>query len=593
VTWHWADDAGGIGLDSAQCTQASTSSAEGAAVVVSATCRDLHGNVGSASVTLKVDKTPPGPETSVGDRVIPNPVLQGQPALAYPAPWSDGLSGLASEECSNVVTTVPGSFSVACVAFDVAGNSRTRILPYQVTAAAGEYLYWHDGDVSSTMKRSNVDGTGRTTFSVISARDIAASGSYLLYTQPLEIQGSQCSFGSFFANEVIRTDLDGGSPYCFTGSGGQSFPNVATTTSYVYVRNAGALVRYFPDGQYVGGGWPCCLAPALLAPDDHYVYTVLYPDFNRIVKADPNGGGQTVIATLSDTVWDMARSGDWIYWIDNTDGHIGRVKTDGTGLTEDLIAVNAYGFATASRYIYWANYGETTIGRANLDGTGVEKDFMTGVGTDVRHMAVGGAPLYDGTGPAISISTPAEGATYLRNQTVLANYTCTDGAGGSGVASCVGSVASGAAIETSTLGTKTFTVTATDNAGNHTTATRTYIVGYAFGGFQQPIDAAPTLNSGPAGKTYPVKFQLTDLGVPVSDLAVVSSLTYKATNCTAFSTSAVDAIETTTTGATSLRYDAMTSSFVYNWKTPSAAGCYTLWVNLSTGQQFPAYFKLK
>ena len=59
VAWNWSDNAGGSGIDSANCTTASTSSGEGASIVVTATCKDRAGNTGSASYTVKVDKTKP------------------------------------------------------------------------------------------------------------------------------------------------------------------------------------------------------------------------------------------------------------------------------------------------------------------------------------------------------------------------------------------------------------------------------------------------------------------------------------------------------------------------------------------------------
>ncbi len=58
---------------------------------------------------------------------------------------------------------------------------------------------------------------------------------------------------------------------------------------------------------------------------------------------------------------------------------------------------------------------------------------------------------------------------------MLAAYTCSD-PGGSGIASCVGDVPVGSAIDTATLGPKTFSVTATDNDANTTTVAVGYTV---------------------------------------------------------------------------------------------------------------------
>ena len=59
---------------------------------------------------------------------------------------------------------------------------------------------------------------------------------------------------------------------------------------------------------------------------------------------------------------------------------------------------------------------------------------------------------------------------------VNSSYGCTDEVGGSGLASCVGDVANGTAIDTSSLGGNTFTVTGTDNAGNSTVVIHSYTV---------------------------------------------------------------------------------------------------------------------
>jgi len=87
-----------------------------------------------------------------------------------------------------------------------------------------------------------------------------------------------------------------------------------------------------------------------------------------------------------------------------------------------------------------------------------------------------GPNMIDKKPPVITITTPAAGGTYIINQPVAAAYGCTDG--GSGLATCVGTVANGSNIDTSTVGTKTFTVNATDNVGNASSTTVTYYVTY-------------------------------------------------------------------------------------------------------------------
>jgi Ca2+-binding RTX toxin-like protein len=89
--------------------------------------------------------------------------------------------------------------------------------------------------------------------------------------------------------------------------------------------------------------------------------------------------------------------------------------------------------------------------------------------------------VYDGTAPTITITTPAASASYVQNQSVAASYSCGDEAGGSGIASCTATVggvpvSNGGALDTSTVGQKTLTVTARDGDGNQTQLSRSYVV---------------------------------------------------------------------------------------------------------------------
>ncbi len=63
--------------------------------------------------------------------------------------------------------------------------------------------------------------------------------------------------------------------------------------------------------------------------------------------------------------------------------------------------------------------------------------------------------------PTIAISSPVNGASYTRGQVVAASYSCPTASGTS--VTCTGPVPNGAPIETSTLGSHTFTVDATDS----------------------------------------------------------------------------------------------------------------------------------
>jgi hypothetical protein len=170
----------------------------------------------------------------------------------------------------------------------------------------------------------------------------------------------------------------------------------------------------------------------------------------------------------------------------------------------------------------------------------------------------------DKSAPVIHLNAPAA-KTYPLGQSVLAAYNCSD-TGGSGIASCNGPVAAGAAIDTASVGVKTFTVNAQDVAGNTASASSvSYTVTY---GVQALYDQTQATKS---GLPVPIKLQIVDVaGVNQSSAAVV---------VTALGvTRKTDGSSVPLPGAgTSFTFDSTLAGYVFNVNsTGYAAGVYLL-----------------
>ena len=145
-----------------------------------------------------------------------------------------------------------------------------------------------------------------------------------------------------------------------------------------------------------------------------------------------------------------------VWFVEQGGNSIGRIRPDGTITEFPLPNPNSQPFGIA----------------LGIDGA---MWFTEAAGNRIGRIEVQVAPPPDLTPPTVTITTPADGAVYTVGQVVLADYDCADEAGGSGLATCDGPVADGDPIDTS-LGTHTFTVSATDVAGNPGGASSTYLV---------------------------------------------------------------------------------------------------------------------
>lgn len=121
VSWNWTDNAGGDGIDPANCTTTSTSSGEGT-LTLSATCTDLAGNTGTASASVNVDTTAPT-VTASPDRA-PNASGWHNASVTIAFSCNDALSGVASCPANQTLSGEGSAISsLAQAASDLAGNT--------------------------------------------------------------------------------------------------------------------------------------------------------------------------------------------------------------------------------------------------------------------------------------------------------------------------------------------------------------------------------------------------------------------------------------------------------------------------------------
>lgn len=255
-------------------------------------------------------------------------------------------------------------------------------------------------------------------------------------------------------------------------------------------------------------------------------------------------------------------------------GELLRFNSDGTfDATLALLAgfgPNDLAFGPDGK-LYVCETGDGGVGndvlRFNADGSFDQVFIASGSGGLHRALYLAFRPSITPTPLTITITTPIS-TSYLLNQTVNADYSCAGGVGG--VASCVGMVPNGNPIDIASAGTKTFTVTATDNASNTATQSVSYTVGYAIQVLYSQTKAHKS------GSTIPIKLQMVDAnGVNVSSDSIVVT----AISVIQVSTNAPGTLEDAgnSNPDNNFRYDNSLGGYIFNLKTTGyATGTYNL-----------------
>lgn len=192
----------------------------------------------------------------------------------------------------------------------------------------------------------------------------------------------------------------------------------------------------------------------------------------------------------------------------------------------------------------------------------------------------------DTTAPTVALLGGPTGSFHYGNDPAAPNCSATDAL--SGIASCV--VTGGGTA----VGNHSYLATATDTAGNTSTSTLAYtVLAWTMKGFYAPVDMGALMwNTVKGGSTVPLKFEIFS-GAELTSVAAVKSFTATAVACPGAS-AMTDAIELTTTGGTSLRYDSTSGQFIQNWQTPKKPGtCAVVTMTAQDGSTISANFMLK
>jgi hypothetical protein len=184
---------------------------------------------------------------------------------------------------------------------------------------------------------------------------------------------------------------------------------------------------------------------------------------------------------------------------------------------------------------------------------------------------------YDGTKPTLN---PAVSPNPVQlNATATATPNATDATSDIETQSCP-------AIPTNSVGAKSVTCSAMDNAGNTNTALANYTVVFRWDGFLQPIN--DTAHTGlyeskfKLGSTVPVKFQLKDVNGAAVQQATTPTFTRSANrgSCDTATTTEEYIADPAFTG-TGFRWDSTSQQYIFNWSTKGLTGGeYRIYANL-------------
>ncbi|GGN39386.1 PxKF domain-containing protein [Deinococcus daejeonensis] len=636
-------DAGGSGV--ASCTTPATLTTDATGYRAQGTCTDNAGNVSEVVQSVPVNRDTVAPTLTVTPDGTPSAAGWYRTDVTFTVAGNDERSGVSSCTQPAKLSTEQAGYQAKATCTDNAGNTSTEVssAPVNLDKTAPTFTRvvtpgpntdgWNNTDVTldytcadslsgldgacpadSTLTASAdvaaltvADQAGNTASlaalsvqidkvkpSIIAAPDRAANsaGWYaapvtVSFTCTDDLSGVKTCAGP---STVTQTDADG---QTVTGTATDKAGNTETTSLTVKVDSTAPTISaatFDVNGNPIsanGNGWFKQTVIVKFTCADALSGVSTCPD--PVIVSETALSGQTVTGSASDQAGNTASTSLTVK-VDQTAPSISAATFDVNG---SPISANANGWFNQTVVVKFT-CADTLSGvqtcPANVTisaDTAQVGQTVNGVATDNADNASAAASVtvkVDKTKPTL---TPSVNPNPVKlNVPATATPNAADSLSGVATSSCQ-------PVITSSVGSRTVTCTATDNAGNINTGTAPYQVIYDFSGFFQPVDMNG-LNTAKAGSAIPVKFSLggnQGLNVMAAGYPKVYAI-----SCNTLANLMPDEIETTVTaGGSSLTYDATAGQYVYVWKTSTswAGTCQRLVVQLVDGTQKEAVFKFR
>ncbi len=521
VTVQFTCTDAGSGVDT--FTQPVTLTAEGAAQSVPGSCTDKAGNTANVSVSgINIDRTKPA--IALTSRPAANAKGWYKSAVTLVWACTDAGSGVVSPTVTQTLSSDGVGQPATATCTDRAGNSvsdtQTGIsidstAPVLTGAAtsAPNASGWYTGNVTvqftCTDAGSGVDTftqpvtliaegaaqsvSGSCTDKSGNTANVSVSGISINRTKPaIALTSRPAANAKGWHKSAVTlvwacTDAGSGvvSPTVTQTLAGDGAGQSATATC---TDRAGNSVSDTQTGISIDTTPPLLsgsLVPAANAAGwNNSNVTVAFSCNDALSGVDTATPGSVIAAETAETAG-TAVSGTCTDNAGNTASRtLGTVKLDKSAPTLTLSsrpAANANGWYKSPVSLGWTcvdglSGALTPAITRTLSGDGAAQS-ATATCTDAAGNAASDTQTginIDKTPPTSEIQSPVNGTTFALNAAVPAVYRCADAL--SGIASCVGSLPILTNLDTSKAGSFTFTLTATDVAGNVTTVTSAYTV---------------------------------------------------------------------------------------------------------------------